>query len=597
MNERIDERRGLRKGDGRMLLAFARFLGPHVGWVILSFAVLCGAFLVDLLAPFVIRATLDGPVAAVLREERRFDPGLRSELLLKASLFLLLSFGGAALRYFEVVVFGWVGQRVSFDIRQSLFAHLLRLPMRFFDRHAVGELVVRTTNDVDNLVEFFASGVAAFLFDLLRIVGVLTILFWDEPRIAAIVVLLLPLFAVITFRFRNKAREAYGETRTALARANAFAQESLSGMKVTQLLNQERQMERRFCDLGETLLKAWQRTVGQFALLFSMVDFLSQAILILSFASAAWLIAGAQMSIGQWTQYWFYLHFLLGPIRELAERYNILQSALSSAEKISRILAEPLEEGGAFTAPLKGAIEFDEVVQSYDGAPPALRSLSLSIQPGETVAVVGATGAGKTTLSSLVLGLYRCQQGSVRIDGIDVKDWSIADLRRGIGVVPQEVFLFATSILENVRLGDPSIPEETVREALSRVGAGDLIARLPNGVHTVLGERGVNLSAGERQLVAFARVLVHQPRILILDEATSSVDTHTEECLQRAVETVLRGRTCIVIAHRLSTVRSADRILVLHKGELREQGTHHELYARNGIYTRLHDLQFQGSET
>jgi len=478
--------------------------------------------------------------------------------------------------------------------------------MNYFDRNPVGRLMTRVTTDVDALNDLFAAGVVTMINDLFLLVVMAGVLFWKDWRLALATLAVLPGILIVTFVFRHYVREANRKIRTAIARINAFLQEYISGMHVVQLFNRETKAMTEFERRNRDNMLAWRDAILAYALFYPAVEFLSFATIALIFWSGGNRILQGTLSLGVLTAFTMYAQRFFRPIQDLSEKFNILQSAMAASERIFKLLDEPVTiespaDAQRLTA-ARGEIEFRNVCFSYRSvAAPAdedwvLRDVSFRISPGQTFAIVGHTGAGKTTLISLLLRFYDIQRGQILLDGMDIRFLDLQDLRRHFGIVLQDPFLFTGTIESNIRLGTPGITRDDVEDAIDKIGLGDFVRSLPEGIATTVNERGSTLSVGQRQLINFARALAHNPRFLILDEATSSVDTKTELLIREALDKLLTGRTALVIAHRLSTIQYADRILVFHKGRLREQGAHQELLAQRGIYYRLYQLQYKEQE-
>jgi len=507
---------------------------------------------------------------------------------------LLLTF---VVLYWQSYIMQMMGQHIMFDLRRDIYGQMSRLPLAFFDRNPVGRLVTRVTNDVDALNELFTAGIVAIIGDILLLVGIMGVLFWLDWRLALVSFAILPLLTLLTLWFKIRARQSYREVRVRLARINAYLQEHITGMSVVQLFTRETQVFEEFSGINDAHRRANVRAIFFYAVYYPGVELVTAlGIALILWYGGGKVLAGI-LSVGSLVAFLQYAQRFYQPLADLSEKYNILQAAMASSERIFALLDEPLdlqEPDSAFVPETtEGAVEFDDVTFSYLEGEPVLERISFRIEPGETLAVVGHTGAGKSTLANLLLRFYEVQQGSVRVDGVDVRQWGLAALRGSIAMVLQDVFLFSGTVADNIRLGEQAIDAQRLRWAAQEVHALEFIEQSPAGFEAEVRERGAGLSVGQKQLIAFARALAFDPRILILDEATSSVDTETEQKIQSALNRLLLGRTSLVIAHRLSTIQRADRIVVLHRGQLREQGTHQELLAQRGIYYRLYQLQYK----
>jgi ATP-binding cassette subfamily B protein len=573
--------------DARLMRRFLGFVRPHLPLVAVSLALVFLRIACDLATAPILKATVDGPIV-----QGRFD-----ELLHWCALFAAAVVGMAIFEYAELYVTNLVGQRLIFDIRMRVFSHLQRLPLSFYDRNPVGRLMIRVTNDVENLNELFTSGLVAFLADVFLIAGVLAMMFALSWKLALITLAPAPLTVGAVLIFRVVARAQYRDLRIRIARLNAFLNESVNGMRTIQMFTREAFSFGRFRKLGDEYRTASNRSVVTYSVFFPTVDFLSAVSGALLLAYGGLSIMDGTLSFGTFLAFWYLAQKFFHPVRDLSEKYNILQAAMASSERIFGLLDTPTEPKPATSdsrPESTGEIVFDKVGFSYDGVTPVLQDLSFTVGRGERVALVGVTGAGKTTVTSLLLRLYDVTSGRILVDGVDIRTRDPVELRRRFGLVLQDVFLFAGTVEENIRLGDRTIPRSRVEEAATAAGADRFLRRLPKGLDTDVRERGTALSAGERQLLSFARALAVDPGILILDEATSNVDTESEHLIQRSLEKLLEGRTSLIIAHRLSTIRHVDRILVLHHGRVVEEGAHEELLRRKGVYGKLYRLQFEG---
>jgi ATP-binding cassette subfamily B protein len=496
----------------------------------------------------------------------------------------------------QVYVLQYTGQRVMYDMRRGLFRHILRLPVQFFDRTAVGRLVTRATNDVAAINEMFTTMLVNLFRDAFLVVGVLIVMFNLEWRLALVVLALFPIIVLAAWQFRNRVRVAYREVRRRIAQLNAYLQESISGMRIIQVFVQEQKANERFLGINRKKYEADMRQLLTFAVFRPLMSFLSSFAVALVVWYGGFNVLRGSLSLGALTAFIQYVRMLFEPILHLSEGYNVLQAAMASSERIFLLMDEPEEPagGGRSLDEAEGRIEFRNVSFAYNEGEWILEDVSFEVAPGERVAIVGPTGSGKTTIIRILLRMYPIQKGEILLDGVSIDEYDLATLRSQMAVVLQDVFLFAGDILDNIRLRS-EIPEDEAIAAARFVSA-DFVESLPDGYHTEVKERGVTLSVGERQLLSFARAVAFDPRVLVLDEATASIDSHTESLIQDSLHRIMEGRTSVVIAHRLSTIREADKILVLNKGRLVEQGTHDELIQTAGLYAALHSLQFADTE-
>lgn len=576
--------------DARLMRRALGYLRPYRLQVLLGVLLLVAASLAGLAGPYLVKLGIDEGVIG----------GDTQRLLQLALLFALLQGVEFGLGYWQTVIVARLGQRFMFDLRLQLFAHVQRLPVSFFERNPVGRLMTRLTSDVELLNEMFSSGLVAIIGDLLTLAVILGYLLSLNVRLALITFALLPLLAVITLYFRGRLRRNFRDVQQRVAAMNAFLQEQLSGIEVVQAYGREERTAAQFETLNRAHTRAHLDSVFNFGLFYPLVEIVALLSITLTLGvGGAWYAAGGALSLGDLAAFILYARRFFQPISDLSEKFNIMQSAMASCERIFRLLDTPAEPlvaaAGPAPARLRGEIRFEQVRFGYDPERPVLQDIDIAIAPGERVALVGPTGGGKSSLLGLLLRFYRPQAGRVLIDGSDIATLPDAVLRGQVALVQQEIFLFPGSIAENIRLGNPAIDDVRVREAAAAVGALEFIERLPQGFATPLLAAGGGLSTGQKQLIAFARALAHDPALLVLDEATSAVDTETEALLRRGLERLLAGRTSVVVAHRLSTVRGADRILVVQRGHIVESGRHETLLAAGGLYARLHRLQYLGA--
>jgi ATP-binding cassette subfamily B protein len=567
-----------------------RYLRPYWKLLAVSFTFILLHTGTQLLGPYITKIAIDRYIA------NQDIHGL--DLMAAAYLGVILL--GFIFLFIQTYTTEYTGQRAMHDLRMEVFSHLQKLDMAYFDRNPVGRLMTRTINDVETLNELFSTGVVGLLEDLCIVLGIAMAMLWLDWKLALVCLAAFPLILYISRFYRRRAREVYRESRLILARLNASLQENIAGIGTIQAFGQEEKMYRRFQEINLGYRNVLLRSVRYNAVFFPIIEIFSALTIgLLLWYGGRQILSGA-IQAGVIVAFVQYIQRMYQPIRDLAEKYNIMQAAMASSERIFNLLdtAETVKnpDRPKNIERLRGEVEFKDVWLSYNRGEPVLKGVSFGVSPGEKVALVGATGGGKTSIISALCRFYDVDQGAILVDGIDVREWNKQALRRHLGLVLQDVFLFSGDIAANITLGDSRAGREQMMEAARRVHIAPFIEKLPQKYQQEVQERGSTLSQGQRQLLSFARALAFDPKILILDEATSSVDTATELLIQDALHELLKNRTALVIAHRLSTIKNADRILVIHKGEVWEQGNHHQLLAQGGIYSRLYDLQYRHQE-
>jgi ATP-binding cassette subfamily B multidrug efflux pump len=592
--------------DARLMRRLLIYLRPYKPQVAIALAAIIAGSALQLVPPYLTKTVIDDYIPAADLSGLGFI----------ALLYLLTILGSFVLEYTQTWTLQMTGQRIMFDIRMQVYQHLQRLDLRFYDRNPVGRLMTRVTTDVDVLNELFTSGVVSVFGDVFTLAGIMGMLIWLDWRLALVAFSVLPLIVVITQWFRRNVRESYRNVRTWIARINAFLQERITGTSTVQLFRREARDFSAFDEIDRKHRDANVDSIFYYALFYPAIELVSAlAAALILWIGGGWVIQNA-LTLGTLVAFLQYSQRFFRPISDMSEKFNILQGAMASSERIFALLDTKVEiesifrlkpeatgtrkseatgtrKSEATTSAPRGLIRFEHVTFAYVEGEPVLRDVSFEVRPGQRIALVGATGSGKTTIVNLLLRFYDVQQGRITIDGVDIRDIDLAELRAMFGLVLQDVHLFTGTIGGNVRLGREDISDESVRRAVEAVHASTFVDKLPLGLQTPVAERGATLSVGQKQLLSFARALAFDPGVLILDEATSSVDTDTELLIRDALKVVMNGRTTIAIAHRLSTIQDMDRILVLHKGELREAGTHQELLAKRGLYHRLYQLQFK----
>ena len=631
--------------DSRLMRRLLTYLGPYQWQVTIALIAIILKAGADVLGPYLVKVAIDKYLAVAPSTHSPLDRWLSTTPLTGmaqiAGIYAGLHIFSFGLEFLQTYFMQWTGQKVMFDLRSQIFRHLQFMHVGFFDKNPVGRLVTRITTDVDALNEMFTAGVVSIFEDVFVLAGILAIMLAMNWKLALITFTVLPFIFWATMIFRDKVRDSYRRIRVAIARINAYLQEHVSGMVVLQLFNREKRAYQQFSDVNRTHMDAFKDAILAYAVYYPVVEVLSSvAVACIIWFGGGNIIHGMTVrsvsvsvdhgipafhlvrtvtTVGILTAFIQYAQRFFRPIQDLSEKYNILQSAMAASERIFKLVDTPVQiTSPALTkAPTgPGRIEFDHVWFAYRTVPAdggrgsspvkedntarepdwVLRDVSFAIEPGETVAVVGHTGAGKTTLISLLMRFYDVQKGAIRIDGVDIKEMDISELRRRYGVVLQDPFLFTGTVEGNIRLGSTWIKDEGVERAAEEVNIAEFIRTLPDGFKEKVQERGSTLSTGQKQLISFARALAHNPKILILDEATSSVDTETEFRVRDALTRMVEGRTSLIIAHRLSTIQRADKIIVMHKGQVREIGTHQQLLAQRGIYYKLYQLQYKDQE-
>ena len=588
MIESDDEVLG-RAYDARLMRRLLGYMQPYRARIGLAFFSILGLSILQLTPPYLTKVAIDTHIAAG-------DVDGLTPLALLLLGVLVLSY---LLESVQTHVLQVTGQRIIFDLRAQIHAHLQRLDLAFFDRNPVGRLMTRVTTDVDALNELFASGVVSVFRDVFMLAGIAIVLFVMDWRLALVALSVLPLIAAVTQWFRRHARQSYREVRGWLARINAFLQENVTGMATVQLFRREARQYERFDAVNRACRDAHLASIFFYAVFYPAIEVLGAlAVAAIIWFGGAWTLQGS-LELGSLVAFVLYSQRFFRPISDLSEKFNILQAAMASSERIFALLDTPVavaDPAAAVGVRGGGHIRFENVWFAYRGDQHVLEDVSFDVAPGQRVGVVGATGAGKSTVLNLLMRFYDVSRGRITIDGVDVRDLPLHDLRSRFGLVLQDVYLFSGTVADNIRLGNAAITDDDVRRAARGVHADRFIASLPDGLETAVAERGATFSVGQRQLLSFARALASRPPVLLLDEATSSVDTDTERLIQDALQVLMSGRTTIAIAHRLSTVQDMDTILVFHKGRLREQGSHRQLLAERGLYHKLYQLQYRDQE-
>jgi len=577
--------------DSRLMKRLLLYLKPYRWHVVLAIILAILVSSIGPLRPYITKIIIDDYIVV-----KNYEGMLPFIILLFVTIFLQ-----AILQYILNYFTQWIGQKTIYNMRMQVFGHLQNLALRFFDNNPVGRLVTRVTSDVEVLNEMFSSGVVMVFSDVFTIIFIVSYMFIMDVELSLVTLCVIPILVYSTFIFRKKVREAYREVRKYVANMNSFLNENITGMNTVQLFNREEKSLSDFKKINALHRDANIKSIFYYAVYFPLVDFTSALAIALIIWYGGGNVIRGYLTFGVLISFIQYTEMFFRPIRDLSEKYNILQTAMASSERVFKLLDDKtiisVKENPIPITNVKGDIEFKNVCFAYNGEDYILKNVSFKIKQGETIAFVGATGAGKTSIINLLTRFYDIEKGEILIDGINIKDYDPKELRKHMAVVLQDVFIFSGDIKFNIDLGDESISLNKINEAISIVGLDDFINSLPEGLFSEVKERGATLSVGQKQLISFARALVRDPKILILDEATSNVDTESERLIQNAINKLLKNRTSIVIAHRLSTIQNADKIIVLHHGEIRETGTHQELLSKGGIYYKLYQLQYKQQES
>src|SRR5437867_27342 len=572
--------------DWQVARRLLRYLKPYIRLLVPALALTLILNLLGILQPKFTQYSIDWYIL----------PKKTDGLTLFVLLYVVTQILRFGFSYFQAVLLNSIGQYVMFDLRREIYNKLQHQEVAYYDRNPVGRIMTRLTADVDALNELFTSGVTDLLGDLVMIVAIIAVMAWMDVRLTLVSLLTVPMLFAATTWFRKGARRGYDLVRTRVARIFAFLQEHFSGAQTVQIFNAEAKSLRRFAEINDEHRKANIDTIFYYAVFFPLVDFIGAVGIALVIWYGGYRLMQHALSLGALVAFIQYSGFLFQPIRDISDKYNVLQGAVVASHRIFKALdqpilittpAKPLKKGRA-----EGRIEFENVWFAYKENEWVLKDVSFTVGPGQSVALVGHTGSGKTTITNLLMRFYDVQKGRILLDGVDVRDWDLQSLRENFAVVLQDIFLFTGTVASNIRLGREDISDERVQWAANEVRADNFIQRLPRGYQSEVRERGAGLSVGQKQLISFARALAFDPALLILDEATSSIDTETEQLIQEAIARVMRNRTSVIVAHRLSTIQRADKIIVLHHGEIREQGTHQDLLALHGLYWRLYKLQY-----